>query len=159
MGPWGALTSRVRAPQRGSLLWAPYKRVMALNVRLFRISGGRIGGKMDAADVLVLHHRGAKSGKPRETPLLYVRDGEAIALVASFGGSPKDPAWLHNLRAHPDAEVELGRQRVTVTAREATDAERGPIRAKFLEVWPVLEVYESRTSRRIPFVMLEPRSS
>jgi F420H(2)-dependent quinone reductase len=159
MGPWGALTSRVRAPQPGSVLWPPFKRVMALNVQLYRLTGGRIGGKLDAAPVCVLHHRGAKSGKPRETPLLYVRDGDAVALVASFGGSPKAPAWLHNLRANPDAEVQLGSQRLAVTAREATDAERGAIRARFLEVWPVLEVYESRTSRRIPFVMLEPRSS
>lgn len=159
MGPFGKLTSKVQAPQPGKPGWRAYNAVTALNVKLFKLTGGRLGGKMDAADVLVLHHRGAKSGTPRETPLLYVPDGDGYALVASFGGSPKHPAWYHNLRAHPDTEVQVGKRRVPVTATEVPAAERQAIRERFLAVWPVLETYESRTDRTIPFVRLSPRSS
>lgn len=156
-GRLGRLTSAAPAPQPGTLLWRPWNAITKLNVKLYRLSGGRLGGKMDAASVCVLHHVGAKSGQSRETPLLYLPDDDAIVLVASMGGSPKHPAWYHNLRAHPDVTVEIGRERRTLRARIAEGEERERLWQRLTGIWPAYDAYQARTTRRIPVLVLEPR--
>jgi deazaflavin-dependent oxidoreductase (nitroreductase family) len=93
----------------------------------FRSNDGRVGGSypFSGRPMVVLHHRGARTGTERVTPLAYEPDGEGSMLIfGTMGGSPTDPAWCHNLRAHPRVDVEVGRQRVAVEAVELVGAER-----------------------------------
>jgi F420H(2)-dependent quinone reductase len=107
--------------------------------------------------LLLLDHVGAKSGKRRTTPLVFMRDGDSLLVVASKGGYPRDPAWVHNLRAHPDTEVQIGQMRLKVHAREANPEERRQLWPKAIEHNPHWGRYRERTSREIPLVRLEPR--
>jgi deazaflavin-dependent oxidoreductase (nitroreductase family) len=156
-GIFGQLTSRVPAPRPGTPLWEPWKKVMGLNTRLYRLTGGRIGGRYDAAPVLILHHVGAKSGAARETPLVYLADGDDIVIVASMGGMPTNPAWVHNLRANPLVTVEIRGERRDMTARELDEDERAAMWPRLLEMWPAWEDYQARAERRIPVLRLSPR--
>jgi deazaflavin-dependent oxidoreductase (nitroreductase family) len=156
-GPWGQLTSRVPAPRPGTPLWAPFQLVTRANVALYRASGGRIGGRYDGAPVCILHHRGARSGRPRETPLVHLPDGDRVVLVASMGGNPRNPAWYHNVKAHPDVEMEVAGRRRPMLAREVEEAEREALWPRLLEVWPAWEDYQARTTRRLPVLVLDPR--
>src|SRR5437868_5418594 len=95
-----------------------------LNRGLYRMSGGRIGGKMKGAPILLLTTTGRKSGKARTMPLLYVEDGDRFAVIASAGGQQEQPAWYLNLRENPEVEVEVGRERRKLRARVAEGEER-----------------------------------
>jgi deazaflavin-dependent oxidoreductase (nitroreductase family) len=156
-GVWGRFTSSVPAPKPGTALWRPWRALTALNVRLYRWSGGRVGGRYDSAPVCVLHHRGARTGEPRETPLVFMADGENVVIVASMGGNPRNPAWLHNVRANPEVTVEVRGRRRAMRARVLDEAQRAALWPRLLEVWPAWEDYQARTARRIPVVVLEPR--
>ena len=103
----------------------------------------------------MLHHTGAKSGRERVTPVMYQRVGDSLAVFASKGGAPTNPAWYHNLVAHPRTVVEVGVDTVPVVARVASDDEREPIWEKQKGDYPGFADYESRTDRRIPVVILE----
>jgi deazaflavin-dependent oxidoreductase (nitroreductase family) len=128
------------------------------HLALFRASGGRLGGRLGGVRVLFLHHVGARSGARRISPLLYVDDGERLAVIASKGGHPKHPAWFHNLMANPDTEVELGRERRSVHARVAEGDERERLWRAAVEIWPDYERYQARSrGRKIPVVVLDPR--
>ena len=106
---------------------------------------------------MLLDHVGAKSGTKRTTPLLYVQDSDDVAVIASKGGSPKNPAWFHNLRAHPDTTVQLGTERRAVRARVAHVDERERLWRKAVEAYGGYRGYQERTEREIPVVVLEPR--
>jgi deazaflavin-dependent oxidoreductase (nitroreductase family) len=95
-----------------------------LNVPLYRLSGGRIGAKVGDGPVLLLTTTGRKSGEPRTAPVLYLERGEGMILIDTNGGNEKLPGWSHNLKAKPEAEVEIGRRKIAVTARVAEGAER-----------------------------------
>ena len=107
--------------------------------------------------VLLLTTTGRRSGKSRTTPLLYLREGEAIVVVGSNGGSDSTPAWWLNLRSEPHAEVEIGRARTRVTARKASPEEHVRLWAQFTAGYPGYAKYATKTAREIPVVMLEPR--
>lgn len=145
-------------PRPGTRAFEVVKAVTALNVRLFRLTGGRIGGTFDGVPVLLLHHVGRRSGEPRVTPLLHIVDGDDLVIVASMGGTPKHPAWYHNLTAAPDAEVELARERRAVRARTATPQEKGRLWPRLVDAYPAYAVYQRRTDRDIPVVLLERRA-
>lgn len=108
--------------------------------------------------MLLLDHVGARSATRRTTPLVYVRDGEDVVLVASKGGYARHPAWFHNLRANPEAEVQIGPERRAVRARVATPDERQRLWPKAVATYAGYEGYQRRTERVIPLVVLEPRS-
>ena len=127
------------------------------NVWLYRLSGGRIGGRMGRAPVLLLRHVGRRSGTPRVTPVLFLADGERLVIVGSKGGAARHPAWFHNLKANPETTVEVSRRRVDVRAREATEDERADYWPRLLEIYPSYAVYQARTDRLLPVVVLEPR--
>jgi deazaflavin-dependent oxidoreductase (nitroreductase family) len=127
------------------------------HLALFRASGGRLGGSMGGVRILFLHHVGRRSGEARISPLLYVADGDVLAIIASKGGHVRHPAWFHNLMAHPETEVELGRERRPVRARVAIGAERDRLWDRAASVWPDYELYRQKTDREIPVVVLEPR--
>ena len=156
-GLWGRLTSSVPAPRPGTPLWPAWRAVTRANVALYRLSGGRLGGRYDDAPLCILHHRGAKSGAPRETPLVHLPDGDRVIVVASMGGNPRNPAWYHNVRAHPDVEVEVAGERRPMRARVAGTGERAELWPRLLEVWPAWEAYQRRTERVLPVVVLDPR--
>ena len=127
----------------------------AAHTLLYRLSGGKVGGRMRGAPVLLLTVTGRKSGKRRTTPLLYGRQGDSYVLIASAGGSPKNPAWYLNLEGQ-DAEVEVGREHVRVRARDAEAEEHERLWAQMVGLYPQYADYQQKTTRRIPVVVLEP---
>ena len=128
------------------------------HVLAYRATGGLVGHRVPGAPpMLLLDHVGAKSGKHRTTPLAYLGDGEDLVLVASKGGSPRHPAWFHNLRANPDTTVQVGSGRRAVRARVATAEERARLWPKVVQMYPGYRHYQRRTEREIPLVILEPR--
>ena len=157
-GMWGRLTSSVAAPRPGTWQWKAFQVAAKANVWAYRATRGRVGGRFDDAPVCILHHRGAKTGQRRETPLVHLPDGDRVILVASMGGMPRNPAWYHNLRANPDIEIERDGRREPMRAREAEGAERDELWQRVLTVWPTYDDYQARTSRRIPVLICEPRS-
>ena len=128
----------------------------AANRVLYRRTGGRVGGTMKGAPVLLLTTKGRKSGKPRTMPLLYLRDDGRLVVVASSGGSPGHPAWFLNLRDDPSVEVELGRNRERRRARVATAEERARLWPRAVELYQGYDSYQRKTTREIPLVVLEP---
>jgi deazaflavin-dependent oxidoreductase (nitroreductase family) len=139
--------------------WPVLGPLMRWHAKIYRATGGRIGGNLPGLpSLLLLDHVGARSGKRRTTPLVYMPVGDSFLVVASKGGHPSDPSWMHNLRAHPDTEIQIGRDRLRVRAREANAEERSELWPKAAEYNPHWGRYRERTSREIPLVLLEPRS-
>ena len=127
----------------------------AVFATVYRASGGKVGGRMGKAPVLLLTTTGRRSGKRRTAPLLYLRDGDALAIVASKGGDPRHPGWFLNLRERPDVEVEVGGTRERRRARVATEAERARLWPQLVEIFPRYGDYQRRVARSIPVVLLE----
>ncbi|HEY6762869.1 MAG TPA: nitroreductase family deazaflavin-dependent oxidoreductase [Baekduia sp.] len=156
-GLYGRLTSAARPPRPGSPAFKAWTLVAGFNTWAYRATRGRVGGSFDRAPVLLLHHVGRKSGEERVAPLLYLPDGDDLVVVASYGGAPRNPAWLHNLRARPDTVVEVGRERRAVCAREATPRERERLWPALLDLYPAYGDYQERAEREIPVVVLTAR--
>ena len=128
------------------------------HVFLYQSTHGLIGHRVPfAPPMLLLDHVGARSGKRRTTPLVYMPDGENLLVVASKGGNPRHPGWFHNLRAHPDTTIQVGSRRLAVRARVATAEERERLWPRAVDAWRPYESYQRRTRRQIPLVILEPR--
>jgi deazaflavin-dependent oxidoreductase (nitroreductase family) len=128
-----------------------------IHPRLYRLSGGRIGGKIMGLPVLLLTTTGRKSGRSRTNALTYLPRGDACVVIASCLGEPRHPQWWLNLRARPEATVLVGRERRDVRAREAEGAEREDLWRAMATVTPDYDEYKKRTTRRIPVVVLERR--
>jgi len=127
---------------------------------LYEYSDGRIGATLGGRPMLLLRTVGRRSGQPRTAALLYVRDRDAYVVIASKGGSPRHPGWFHNLVAEPEVEIQVGRERIPVRARVAEGKERSRLWARADEVnQGQYAEYQSRTSRVIPVVVLEPMPS
>src|SRR4051812_17006280 len=127
---------------------------------LYERSDGRIGASLGGRPMLLLRTIGRRTKQPRTAALLYVRDGDAYVVIASKGGAPRHPAWFHNLTAQPDVEIQVGRERVPVRARVAAGGERARLWARADAInRGQYASYQSRTSRVIPVVVLERRSS
>jgi deazaflavin-dependent oxidoreductase (nitroreductase family) len=120
----------------------------------FQRSGGRVGGKWFGAPVLVLVTVGRKSGKVRETPLLYVRDGDDLALLGANAGNDRVPAWWLNLQSAETAEVVVSGKRRTVRWREATGDEHARLWTAFVDVYPPAGEYLTFTERHLPIAVL-----
>jgi deazaflavin-dependent oxidoreductase (nitroreductase family) len=137
--------------------WTVLGPLMRTHARLYRATGGRIGRKVPGLPpLLLLDHVGAKSGKLRTVPLAYLEDRGDYVVVASRGGYEKNPGWVYNLRANPATEIQLGRKRLSVTAREAGEEERGRLWPPLVEHNPVFETYTQYTDREFPIVILTP---
>ena len=121
----------------------------------FRANGGKVGGQFANADLLLLTTTGAKSGQPRVSPLAYFRIGGKLIIIGSFAGAPVNPAWVHNLRANPQAHIEVGTDAFDVTARELPAAERDELFPKVTAAAPGFAEYQSKTSRVIPLFELQ----
>jgi deazaflavin-dependent oxidoreductase (nitroreductase family) len=121
----------------------------------FRANGGKVTGQFANANLLLLTTTGAKSGQPRVSPLAYFRIDGKLIIIGSFAGAPVNPAWVHNLRANPQAHVEVGADAFDVTARELPPAEREELFPKVTAAAPGFAEYQANTSRVIPLFELQ----
>ena len=138
--------------------WPLLGRIAAGHTSIYRASRGLIGHRFPGAPpMLLLEHVGAKSGAARTSPLVYTVDGRDLILVASKGGHPRNPAWLHNLVANPDTTVQVGSSRRPVHARVARPEERERMWPMVLKTYGGYADYQKRAERQIPLVILEPR--
>ena len=123
----------------------------------FRANGGKVGGQFAGAPLLLLHHTGARTGTARVTPVMYQQVDDSWAIFATLAGADNNPAWYHNLLAHPDTEIEVGTDTIPVRVRETDRSERDPIWDRQKKAYPGFADYEQRTSRVIPALLLERR--
>ncbi len=106
--------------------------------------------------MLLLTTTGRRSGRQRTQPLLYLEDGEDLAVIASAGGQPTHPSWFHNLIADPDVSVQIGANHTPMRARVASADERARIWPRAVAAYASYATYQTRTTREIPVVLLEP---
>lgn len=128
-----------------------------LNAPVYRLTGGRVGGKVGKGPVLLLTTTGRKSGQPRTAPVLYLADGDRFVVINTNAGNQKTPAWSLNLKASPEAEVEVGRNRLQVRARIAEGEERNDLWRRHMEQYEGWDYYESKLDRQPDVFVLEPR--
>lgn len=128
-----------------------------LNVPVYRLSGGRIGGKVGKAPVLLLTTTGRKSGQPRTTPIVYLADGSNVILIDTNAGNERLPAWSLNLQANSEAEVEVGRERRPVRARRAAGEERAELWRAHNVQYAGFDDYDEKLQREPSVWVLEPR--
>jgi deazaflavin-dependent oxidoreductase (nitroreductase family) len=121
----------------------------------FRANGGKVTGQFENANLLLLTTTGAKSGEPRLSPLAYFDIDGKLIIIGSFAGSPKHPAWVHNLRANPRAHIEVGNDAYDVTAHELPSDERDALFDKVTAAAPGFADYQSKTTRVIPLFELQ----
>jgi F420H(2)-dependent quinone reductase len=124
---------------------------------LYRMSGGRVGGRIWDLPVVLLTTTGRRTGKKRTVPLCSFRAGDDVVVIGSYGGLDQPPAWWLNLQANPHAELVAGRERRAVIARNAASNERALLWAELTARAPGYLEYERRTTREIPVVILQPR--
>jgi len=127
-----------------------------LNVPLYRLSGGRLFGRLNDAPILLLTTTGRKSGEPRTAPVLYMRHGDDLVVIGSNAGNARTPAWSLNLQANPDARVEIGRKAQAVRARVAEGDERGRLWREMNGAYTGFDYYETKANRDIRVFVLEP---
>ncbi len=120
----------------------------------FRANGGRVGGQFEGAPMILVHSLGARSGTERVNPLVYFPDGDRMVIVASAGGSPKNPDWYHNLKANPRTAVEVGAETFDVDAVELTGDERDEVWTRLVAAMPGFGAYQEQVTRTIPLFAL-----
>jgi deazaflavin-dependent oxidoreductase (nitroreductase family) len=125
----------------------------------YRATGGRLGGRLLGFSFLLLTTTGRRTGRPHTVGLTYFPHGTGYGVIGSNGGAPDHPDWILNLRADPQAVVQVGNQHVAVRARDATENERRPLWARATAAYPGYEAYQRQTRRIIPIMVLEPRPS
>ncbi len=121
----------------------------------FRANGGNVGGPFAGVPVLLLTTTGAKSGEPRTRPLVYLSEGGHIYVFAGNRGAPTNPAWYHNLVAHPDVTVEVGTEKFEARAIVVDDAEAERLGRIQLQKLPALAELQAKITRKVPVVLLE----
>ncbi len=126
------------------------------HIAAYRETNGETGYLWNGVPTLLLTVTGRRSGEPRTSALIFGRDGDDYLVVASMGGAPMHPKWYLNLRDRPQAEIQVRDQRLAVTARTATPEEKPRLWRIMADLWPNCDVYQSRTERDIPVVVLTP---
>lgn len=132
--------------------------INAFNAKLieeFRANNGKVSGMFAGSPLVLITHVGAKSGERRTSPLVYSLDGDRVVIIASKGGSPKDPHWYLNMKANPRVTVELPGETYEANAVEVTGAERDRLFNAQAEQMPNFKEYAAKTSRIIPVIVLE----
>lgn len=120
----------------------------------FRANGGKVGPPFEGAPMILVTHRGAKSGKEYTTPLVYSADGDRYVIIASKAGAPDDPQWYRNMVTHPDVTVEIGSESFAAVASVAEGEERTRLYRAQAALMPNFDEYEQKTTRTIPVVVL-----
>jgi deazaflavin-dependent oxidoreductase (nitroreductase family) len=128
-----------------------------LNVPVYRLSRGRLMNTVGTGPVLLLTSTGRRSGQRRTAPVLYLKDGERFVVVGSNAGNARAPAWSYNLKANPDAEIEIRGDRRPVRARVAEGEERAELWRKVNGMYEGFDDYDAKTAREIAVFVLEPR--
>lgn len=128
-----------------------------LNVFVYKLTGGRIMGKLTGRPVMLVTMTGVKSGKRRTIPLMYVPYKEGVILVASQGGAPKSPVWYNNVVANPDIVVQYKSKKMYLKARQVDDEEKAAVWPVCVEHYHEYDDYQKRTDRNIPVFVCEPR--
>jgi deazaflavin-dependent oxidoreductase (nitroreductase family) len=131
----------------------------AQTIAEFRKNHGKVGGNFEGAPILLLHHSGARSGKVRVNPMMYLKDGNRFLVFASKGGADTSPDWYYNLKAHPDVQIEVGDKVISVHSTEIKGAERDRLYAHQASLYPNFAQYQSKTKRIIPVIALVPSSA
>ncbi len=124
----------------------------------FRANEGKVGGHFEGANLLILHTIGAKSGKERVNPLMYLPDDDRYVIIASKAGAPSNPDWYYNVVANPHVTIEVGTEELQAQASVADEPERSELYEKMVAVAPGFDEYRQKTDRTIPVVILEPKS-
>lgn len=150
-------------PQTTYISWVPAsnttKLIGKIHGFMYRATRGIVGGRVDGLDILLLTTIGKKTGRARCVPLPYFSDGDRYLVVASFGGGPEHPAWYTNLMANPEARVQLGHRVWDTRAAIAQGAERERLWGDITREFPRYAVYQTKTSRVIPVIVLGPPSN
>ena len=127
------------------------------NTFVYKKTDGRLGGKfLKGAPVALLTTIGRKTGEPRVSPLLYLREGDRVVLVASQGGAAKNPMWYLNLKANPKVTIQIKDEVLHLTARDATEQEKAEYWPKLVAMYSSFDDYQSWTDRVIPVVICDP---
>ena len=134
------------------------RRLSSLHKAVFKLTRGRVGGRLVDNDMLLLSTAGAKTGRNHTVPLLFLRHDDSLVVIASYGGRDDNPQWYKNLSAHPLASVQTGPKstEIEVEARTASGEERTQLWREVVRAYDQYGVYQSRTDREIPIVILEP---
>lgn len=135
----------------------PFRKLSCrMHGRIYRLTGGRVGGRLDSASgvrpILLLRTTGCRTGRPRTTPLVYLEEGDTWIAVASNAGRDQDPAWVHNLRAEPSAAIVIGRDTIDVIASELDTAEAAAIQPALDAMNAQYAEYRKLTDRPIPVI-------
>jgi deazaflavin-dependent oxidoreductase (nitroreductase family) len=137
------------------------KGVMRIWCGVYGLSNGRLLGNVPGSNgrqpILLITTTGRKSGKRRTTPIGYIEDDGAYAVVASAAGQDRNPAWFHNLRSNPDVEIRVKDRTLRARAQVADAETKARLWPKLLEVYPKYDEYQAKTSRQIPVVVLRER--
>ncbi len=137
---------------------ATARRLSTLHTRLYRLTGGRIGRRLLNNDMLLLTTTGRRSGREHTIPLLYLRDGDGVIVIASWGGRDYPPHWYLNVTADPRVSVQIDGIRWPAVAHELGEPERSAWWERAVTAYDGYEEYQSRTARVIPILRLSPRS-
>lgn len=129
---------------------------MALHVFIYRLTGGKIGGKFGGGQVLLLESVGRKTKKAHTNPVMFIRDGAAYVVAASAGGGPKNPGWYYNLRDSSRTKIQVMGQTLDVSVEEAKGEKRDGLWASLTAQQPQFKGYETKTTRKIPMLILRP---
>ncbi|MGD0118681.1 MAG: nitroreductase family deazaflavin-dependent oxidoreductase [Candidatus Binatus sp.] len=124
-------------------------------IKEFRSNGGKVGTPFANMPMILVTHTGAKTGKSYTTPLVYTRDGDRVVVIASKRGAPNNPAWYHNLVAHPTVTLEIGTESFKAKARVATGDERERLYNQQAAQMAVFNEYRAKTTRKIPVIVFE----
>jgi deazaflavin-dependent oxidoreductase (nitroreductase family) len=120
----------------------------------FRANGGKVGPQIEGAPMILLTHKGEKTGKERTNPLVYTTDGDRYVIIASKAGAPTSPDWYHNIVANPEVTVEVGNEKFEARAEVATGEERRRLYDAQAALMPGFREYQDKTTREIPVVVL-----
>lgn len=126
-------------------------------IEQFRASRGQPGGPFEGRPLLLLTATGARSGKPRTTPMMYIPDGDRLLVIASNVGAPTHPDWYRNLLAHPQVTVEVGTEIFDATATVTEGVERQRLWSRIVELYPFFAEHQAKTTRQIPVIALSRR--
>jgi deazaflavin-dependent oxidoreductase (nitroreductase family) len=136
---------------------ANVRRLSSLHSALFRLTGGRLGSRIVRNDMMLLTTIGSSTGLEHTVPLLYLEHDGALVLVASYGGRPDHPQWFKNLLINPQVRAQLGSKSFLADARMASPEERALLWPRVIDAYAGYQVYQSRTGRVIPLVILRRR--
>ena len=142
--------------RNSGLLAQALKYFSRAHIAVYQWTGGKLGSRLLWFPAALLTTEGRKTGQPRTTPTLYLRDGDRVVLPASFGGRDENPLWYRNLKANPQVHVQIRDEHLDMTARDATDEERKRYWPKLVRMYPPYRNYREAADRVIPLVVCEP---